>query len=99
MNLLTKIGARTFIGCFDVATFVSTDERLQDFDVYVYDEDPLTSPSGTLCIHHDGPMGRGVTEELTCDNGPIRGRFVRVVNTPGRVLTLCEVQVMAVPEL
>ena len=78
--------------------FDSTGERLRDFDVHVYMENPMINPSapGTLCIHYDGPMAGGVTEKLICSNGPIRGRFVRVTNTPGEPLLLCEVQVMAV---
>ena len=76
-----------------------TAERLRDFDVHVYTEDPETNPTatGTLCWHYDGQAGDGETEELVCCDGPIRGRFVRMTNAPGFSLTLCEVQVMAVP--
>ena len=79
--------------------FPPTAQRLRDFDVHVHTENPATnqSASGALCFHYDGPMGAGVTEELVCCRGPMRGRFVRVTNTPGEILTLCEVQVMAVP--
>ena len=79
--------------------FDSTAHRLQDFDIHVYVQDPATNPSasGALCAHHDGPMGSAETKELVCCDGPIRGRFVRIANTPGQYLTLCEVQVMAVP--
>ena len=42
-------------------------------------------------------MGRGVTEDLPCCGAPITGRFVRVTDTPDEYLSLCEVQVMAVP--
>ena len=78
--------------------FDSTGGRLHDFDVRVYMENPMINPSapGTLCIHYDGPMAGGVTEELVCCYGPTTGRFVRVTNTPGEPLALCEVQVMAV---
>ena len=78
--------------------FDSTEERLRDFDVRVYTENPMINQSapGTLCIHYDGPMAGDVTEELVCCYGPTRGRFVRVTNTPGEPLSLCEVQVMAV---
>ena len=78
--------------------FDSTGERLHDFGVHVYTENPMINSSapGILCIHYDGPMATCVTEKLVCGNGPIRGRFVRVTNAPGETLTLCEVQVMAV---
>ncbi|XP_070175652.1 fucolectin-like [Littorina saxatilis] len=77
-------------------------ERLHDFDVHVYGEEPVTNQvaSGTLCHHYNGPMGAGVTEDLPCYNAPISGRFVRVTNSVTNgddPLTLCEVQVMAVP--
>ena len=74
-------------------------ERLRDFDIHIYTEDPAANPSmsGTLCIHYDGIFGAGETEDMICRNGPIRGRYVRVTNTPGESLSLCEVQVMAVP--
>ena len=67
--------------------------------MHVYTDDPAANPSaqGTLCTHYDGQMGDGETEELTCDNGPITGRFVRVTNTPAQYLSLCEVKVMAMP--
>ncbi|KAK7095358.1 hypothetical protein V1264_006778 [Littorina saxatilis] len=76
-------------------------ERLHDFDIHVYGEDPVTNQiaSGTLCHHYNGHMGAGVTEDLPCYYAPISGRFVRVTNgvTDGDdTLTLCEVQVMAV---
>ena len=79
--------------------FLPTADRLRDFDIHVYTDDPATNPDaqGTLCMHHHGSFGEGVTAELTCCYGPIRGRFVRVTNTAGEGLTLCEVQVMAVP--
>ena len=84
------------MGCFDY-----TGHRLRDFDVHVYTENPSSNPSalGNLCSHYDGPMGGDVAEELVCCNGPIRGRYVRVTNTPSEYLTLCEVQVMSVPAM
>ncbi|KAK7096310.1 hypothetical protein V1264_005617 [Littorina saxatilis] len=74
-------------------------ERLHDFDVDVYDKDPEVYPgaSFTRCYHYVGVMPAGVTEELVCDNKPIVGRVVRITDAPGEYLTLCEVQVMAVP--
>ncbi|XP_070208114.1 uncharacterized protein [Littorina saxatilis] len=73
--------------------------RLHDFDVDVYDKDPVTYPeaSVTRCHHHVGHMPRDVTEELVCDDPPITGRVVRVTNAPEEPLSLCEVQVLAVP--
>ena len=81
-----------------IPLFNSSGWRLRDFDIHTYTENPEINSSapGTLCIHYDGPMADGVTEELVCSNGPIRGRFVRVTNSPGEPLVLCEVQVVAV---
>ena len=79
--------------------FESTVTRLRDYDIDVYTDDPAANQSvtGTLCSHYDGPMEMGTTEERVCTNGPISGRFVRVTNAPGEVLSLCEVQVMVEP--
>ena len=64
----------------------------------VYEDDPGTNPSApeTLCIRYSGYMATGVTQELVCNNGPIRGRYVQVKNTAGAQVALCELQVMAV---
>ena len=79
--------------------FGPTAHQLRDFDVMVYEDDPATNPSaaGSLCIRYCGQMATGVTQELVCNDGPIRGRYIQVKNTAGQYLALCELQVMAVP--
>ncbi|XP_070203106.1 fucolectin-6-like [Littorina saxatilis] len=91
--------------CYAISSVVITTrgdgwaKRLHDFDVDVYDKDPEMYPNATAqrCYHYVGSMPSGATEELVCENRPICGHVVRVTNAPGEFLTLCEVQVMAVP--
>ncbi|KAK7116128.1 hypothetical protein V1264_001867 [Littorina saxatilis] len=91
--------------CYDISSVIITTsvdccaDRLHDFDVDVYDKDPEMYPDATAqrCYHYVGSIPTGATEDLVCENRPIRGRVVRVTNAPGYVLSLCEVQVMAVP--
>jgi hypothetical protein len=36
----------------------------------------------------------GAVETLECYDYPARGRYLKIQNTPGRLLVLCEVQVL-----
>ncbi|XP_046361863.2 fucolectin-4-like [Haliotis rufescens] len=72
-------------------------ERLHDFDILLADN--VTMNEALVCRHYPGPLGTGLTETLPC-HSPLSGRYLRVQipwNNDTDLLTLCEVQVMGVP--
>ena len=72
-------------------------DRLQNFTVDIFAEDPRKMPGfpemlGNVCARWKPAVGLAQWVELTCDAGPIFGRFVRVVKWGLSYLTLCEVR-------
>ncbi|XP_041378269.1 fucolectin-like [Gigantopelta aegis] len=72
-------------------------ERLANFTVDIFDEDPSEFPATNrkLCAHYPGTVGTGQWVELTCDSHVV-GRYVRVSKTQrydSDLLCLCELEV------
>ena len=72
-------------------------ERLQNFTVDMFLEDPRTMPGfsntmGKICAHRTAAIGSGSWYELYCEPEPVIGRFVRVIKWGFGALTLCEVR-------
>ncbi|XP_070178593.1 uncharacterized protein [Littorina saxatilis] len=91
------LGGLYFVDSVFITNRNGFSDETRDYDVRVYTEDPTSNAAntGTLCFHYDGEMRSKETARLTCQSGPIKGRYVRVINSPNSHLTLCEVQVMA----
>ena len=66
--------------------------RLRDFTVYV-DEEKQEAGSGVVCVTVDR-IGNGATVEYNCSE-PVMGRYVTVFQR-NEILTICDLQVMAV---
>jgi hypothetical protein len=75
-----------------------TAEKLRMVDISVYDMDPNQNPSAPsrLCFHYGDTMKAGVNV-INCYGGSVPGQYVRITNVAGEALTLCEVQILAVP--
>ena len=81
----------------------TSDDRLHDFNVGIMDRllsngETIDPSSYTLCGHYSGIAGSGATVTLICS--PYAGFAMSVlIQIPGgnERLTLCEVQVEAVP--
>ncbi|XP_041377224.1 uncharacterized protein LOC121389646 [Gigantopelta aegis] len=72
-------------------------DRLANFTVYVYEEDPtaFSAANRKLCKHYPGTVGSGQWVELSCESHVI-GRYVRVskYNTDvSSLLQICELEV------
>ena len=69
--------------------------RLRYFDIDLFNEDPTSSAYvvSTPCYFYDGMFPEGATETLLCQSGTVSGRYLRITNTEGQYLTLCEVEV------
>ena len=74
-------------------TFVCAEDRLSDFDIEVFTENPEenASATGALCYHHTGAMGNKAT--LHCNNGPLFGRYIRLTNQVIQSIHICEFEV------
>ena len=77
-------------------------DRLQNFTIEV-DNSPSDPKKGlqetsARCFHHTGPVGFGATIRLNCSQ-PIHGRYVTVLLFYDNALTLCEVEVLAIPAM
>ncbi|KAK7461195.1 hypothetical protein BaRGS_00038754 [Batillaria attramentaria] len=70
-------------------------ERLRDFYVEIFSEDPAGNPyaTSTLCYHYPGTMPGGATQTLYCLK-PAWGRYVRIKKPASVPLTLCGVDVL-----
>ena len=70
--------------------------RLTDFDVHVYETNPVSLPQtvGVLCHHHSGPLTDGQVVNLTCGQ-PVLGQVVRVTNGALDNFSICEIEVFA----
>ena len=74
-------------------------ERLQNFTVDMFLEDPRTMPGfpntmGKICAHRTAEIGSSSWYELYCKPEPVIGRFVRVIKWGFGALTLCEVKIV-----
>ncbi|KAK7478817.1 hypothetical protein BaRGS_00029916, partial [Batillaria attramentaria] len=72
----------------------TTCDRLSNFNIEVFTEDPVAVPTATptLCHSQTAAVPGGATVPYECDR-PIIGRYVRIQKN-GTELYLCEVQVM-----
>ncbi|XP_041378412.1 uncharacterized protein LOC121390617 [Gigantopelta aegis] len=71
--------------------------KLANFTVYVYEEDPTEFPSANrkLCKHYSGTVGAAQWAELSCESHVI-GRYVRVSKynrSLSHLLQICELEV------
>ncbi|KAK7497521.1 hypothetical protein BaRGS_00011161 [Batillaria attramentaria] len=72
---------------------LSAADRLKDFDVEIFAQDPVANPTAeaALCYHYTGPMARGATETLNCSMAYC-GRYVpTLVNVDDILATLVNV--------
>ena len=72
-------------------------DRLQNFTVDIFREDPRTMPGfpntiGKICARHTAAVGLGAWAVLPCHPEPLIGRFVRVIKWGFEHLALCEVR-------
>ncbi|XP_041377250.1 fucolectin-1-like [Gigantopelta aegis] len=72
-------------------------QRLANFSVYVYEEDPIEFPMANkkLCAHYPGTVGAAQWAELSCESH-VTGRYVRVSKfnpKPEVLLQICELEV------
>ncbi|KAK7497514.1 hypothetical protein BaRGS_00011154 [Batillaria attramentaria] len=80
-------GAETWLPTLSAA------DRLKDFDVEIFAQDPVANPTAeaALCYHYTGPMARGATETLNCSMAYC-GRYVpTLVNVDYILATLVNV--------
>ncbi|KAK7478815.1 hypothetical protein BaRGS_00029914, partial [Batillaria attramentaria] len=95
---ISKIGNQELHFCEVEVLIPARGDRLTDFRMEVFMENPETSKVGHLCRTYSGTMPGGATEKIWCLR-PIRGRYFQVLLPGNETLALCEVEVLvSLPE-